>query len=177
VAASDLIEMVPGATHGALMTESTCLPLPGLAAHPLLAPRSPAVDAARRLTGVVFASFLAVHAGELLRVGVFGDLRETEPETTLLLVLPAGFAAGLTRRELEVLGLVVEGCTNHGIARALRIAPRTAAAHVEHILDKLGCESRCAAAVQAVRAGSYIPGALSGGGSGAVSLPPSAPAG
>jgi dihydropteroate synthase len=52
-------------------------------------------------------------------------------------------AAGvLTPRELEVAGLVAEGLSNKAIAAKLVIAQRTAEAHVEHILEKLGFSSR-----------------------------------
>ncbi|WP_431910048.1 ATP-binding protein [Nonomuraea jabiensis] len=48
----------------------------------------------------------------------------------------------LTARERQVAELVAEGMTNKDIAAHLVIAPRTAEAHVEHILTKLGFTSR-----------------------------------
>lgn len=48
----------------------------------------------------------------------------------------------LTRRELEVAGLVAEGLTNQAIASRLAVAPRTAEAHVENIRRKLEVRSR-----------------------------------
>ncbi|MGH3782249.1 MAG: response regulator transcription factor [Pseudonocardiaceae bacterium] len=45
---------------------------------------------------------------------------------------------GLTGRELDVLGLLIEGWSNARIAAALVIAPQAVAANVEHILAKLG---------------------------------------
>ncbi|MFF0743257.1 LuxR C-terminal-related transcriptional regulator [Streptomyces sp. NPDC004111] len=48
----------------------------------------------------------------------------------------------LTRREREVALLVVEGLSNREIAERLVISKRTADAHVEHILAKLGAASR-----------------------------------
>jgi predicted ATPase/DNA-binding NarL/FixJ family response regulator len=48
----------------------------------------------------------------------------------------------LTRREQEIAELVVEGLTNKDIAARLFISQRTAEAHVEHILTKLGFTSR-----------------------------------
>lgn len=48
----------------------------------------------------------------------------------------------LTRREREVAALVAQGLTNREIADRLVISKRTADAHVEHILAKLGLSSR-----------------------------------
>ena len=58
---------------------------------------------------------------------------------------------GLSRRELEVLRLLVDARTDAEIAAALSISRRTASTHVQHIYDKLGVSSRAAAAVIAVR--------------------------
>ncbi len=60
---------------------------------------------------------------------------------------------GLTPREIEVLTLIVSGYTNPQIARILVVSDKTVAKHVEHVLDKLGCASRAAAAAAAVRGG------------------------
>lgn len=48
----------------------------------------------------------------------------------------------LTRRESEIAELVVQGLSNKDIAAALVISQRTAEGHIEHILDKLGFNSR-----------------------------------
>ncbi|MEO3806587.1 LuxR C-terminal-related transcriptional regulator [Nonomuraea sp. B1E8] len=48
----------------------------------------------------------------------------------------------LTRREAEIARLVAQGMSNKEIAAALVIAQRTAEGHVEHILNKLGFNSR-----------------------------------
>ncbi|MFV9456510.1 protein kinase domain-containing protein [Rhodococcus sp. NM-2] len=48
----------------------------------------------------------------------------------------------LTNREREVAALVAEGLTNRQIATRLTISPRTAQGHVEHLLTKLGFNSR-----------------------------------
>jgi DNA-binding CsgD family transcriptional regulator len=50
--------------------------------------------------------------------------------------------ARLTRRELEVAELVAQGLSNKRIAAKLVLAQRTAEAHVENILRKLGFTSR-----------------------------------
>ena len=79
-------------------------------------------------------------------------------------ISPGGDLRGLTPRELEVLGLLVEGYANQEIAQALVVAPRTVAAHLEHILVKLGASSRTLAAVRAERAGLYVPAGTGAGG-------------
>jgi DNA-binding CsgD family transcriptional regulator len=53
---------------------------------------------------------------------------------------------GLTARELEVLRLIAEGCTNRQIAERLFISQKTAGVHVSHILGKLNAENRVQAA-------------------------------
>ena len=44
----------------------------------------------------------------------------------------------LTEREREVLALIAEGRSNHGIAQTLVLSPKTVEAHVGRILAKLG---------------------------------------
>ena len=61
--------------------------------------------------------------------------------------------AGLTAREIEVLGLVAEGRSDRDIADALFIGRRTVTTHVSNIFNKLGVNSRSAAAAYAVRNG------------------------
>jgi DNA-binding CsgD family transcriptional regulator len=48
----------------------------------------------------------------------------------------------LTAREYAVAMLIAEGLTNSELADRLDIAPKTASAHVEHILAKLGVSRR-----------------------------------
>jgi HD-GYP domain-containing protein (c-di-GMP phosphodiesterase class II) len=55
--------------------------------------------------------------------------------------------AGLTAREVEVLGLVARGLSNKEIAQRLFISPKTVRNHVEHIYVKIGVSSRAAAAL------------------------------
>ena len=59
--------------------------------------------------------------------------------------------ANLSARELEVLGLMAEGKSNHEIADALVISPSTVHNHISSILMKLQVENRVQAAVRAVR--------------------------
>lgn len=58
----------------------------------------------------------------------------------------------LSRRETQILSLIAEGLSNPTIAAQLFISPRTVSTHVEHILEKLGCQSRAQGAAIAVRA-------------------------
>jgi NarL family two-component system response regulator LiaR len=54
----------------------------------------------------------------------------------------ADFGQDLTRREQEVLALLIKGLTNAEIAERLIISPATAKVHVSHILSKLEVSSR-----------------------------------
>jgi DNA-binding CsgD family transcriptional regulator/sugar lactone lactonase YvrE len=53
-----------------------------------------------------------------------------------------GRQGALSRREMEVAGLVAEGLTNRAIAERMFIAERTVDGHLEHIREKLGVNSR-----------------------------------
>ena len=55
----------------------------------------------------------------------------------------------LTPREAEVLGWVARGLTNVEIGAALLISPQTVRKHLENIFEKLGVQSRTAAAAYA----------------------------
>lgn len=59
----------------------------------------------------------------------------------------------LTNRELEVLELIVAGCSNAEISEKLYITVGTVKTHVCHILNKLCADDRTQAAVRALRAG------------------------
>jgi non-specific serine/threonine protein kinase len=48
----------------------------------------------------------------------------------------------LTRREWEVARLITQGLSNREVGKALAISERTVDAHVQHILNKLGFNSR-----------------------------------
>lgn len=63
--------------------------------------------------------------------------------------IPAALPSPLTPRETEIAGLVAQGLSNKEIAAALVISRRTAEGHVEHILGKLGFNSRSQIAVWA----------------------------
>jgi DNA-binding NarL/FixJ family response regulator len=61
--------------------------------------------------------------------------------------------SGLTPRESEVLGLVLDGLSSKEIARRLGVSRATARCHVQNILTKLGVYSRTQAAALAAEIG------------------------
>jgi DNA-binding CsgD family transcriptional regulator len=65
----------------------------------------------------------------------------------------AQYTAGLTAREVEVLGLVAQGLTTPQIADQLIISPRTVHAHLRAIYGKLDVTTRSAATRYAVEHG------------------------
>jgi non-specific serine/threonine protein kinase len=85
-----------------------------------------------------------------------GRLLDLEPvlELARLLAAPDAPAStrpagGLTARELEVAQLLARGLRNRQIADALVITDKTAANHVQRVLDKLGVGSRAEIAARA----------------------------
>lgn len=68
------------------------------------------------------------------------------------LTIRAGFDP-LSAREVEVVRLLAEGCSNREISHRLCISANTAANHVRAILQKSGCANRTQAAMCAVRSG------------------------
>jgi DNA-binding CsgD family transcriptional regulator len=157
--------IVRGATAGAiLLRDGSTSALPGLEDHPLLVADSPVVQIARGafLTGHVYRSFMwperdQPRANAHVRLTVLAASELPGFVLGTLLVTPDVDCRGLTPRELQVLGLLVDGRSNQQIARRLAVAPRTVAAHVEHLLEKMEAPTRTVAAVRAEREGCYVP--------------------
>jgi DNA-binding NarL/FixJ family response regulator len=59
--------------------------------------------------------------------------------------------AMLTPRETEVLSWIAKGKTNRDVGEILGMSPRTVNKHLEHVFEKLGVETRAAAAALASR--------------------------
>ena len=112
---------------------------------------------------IVFVSGTRTESGDRVAgLLVGGDdylVKPFDPEELLARVrrlLPAPLADGrmarkLTRRELDVISLLVEGLSQPEIAEKLFISPKTVDKHIEHILAKLGVHSRAQAVARAVR--------------------------
>jgi DNA-binding CsgD family transcriptional regulator len=159
------------ASGGVLVADGTVDVLPGLAMDPLLRSGTTVLKEAHAHihAGHTYTSFLwptrhesAAH----LRVTVIASSATTPTMHQGVVVLsPPTELRGLTSRELEVLGYVVDGCSNQEISHRLVLSPRTVAAHLEHILAKLGSPSRTIAAVRACREGLYVPVSASRDGS------------
>ena len=93
---------------------------------------------------------------------VLKQMKSPEPrssaETITIQRLPSDEAQGLemyplTHRELEVLQLIVDGCSNAQIAEKLYITVGTVKTHVRNILNKLAADDRTQVAVRALRSG------------------------
>jgi two-component system NarL family response regulator len=81
-----------------------------------------------------------------------------EGHTYLPAAVAASLAAQLPRpdlsaREVQVLGLIVQGLPNKQIAYTLNIAEHTVKNHVKNILSKLGVQDRTQAATAAIQRG------------------------
>lgn len=65
--------------------------------------------------------------------------------------------AGLTAREIEVLGLLARGRTNREIAEALVVSIKTVDAHVQHLYAKASVRTRAGATLFAMQRGLLPP--------------------
>ncbi|MEV6844431.1 LuxR C-terminal-related transcriptional regulator [Actinoplanes sp. NPDC051411] len=156
-----LTVLAPGACAAAVVDrEGRTGPVPGLPAHPALRDRSALVRVAQDvlLNRRMPAVFLSPSGDDYLQITAIATPRQPPRSlAALVLVSRPDNLCGLTRRELEVLGFLIEGSSNPHIAAELFITERTVAAHLDHIRAKLRAGSRTVAAVQALRQGLYIP--------------------
>jgi DNA-binding CsgD family transcriptional regulator len=137
--------------------------LPGMPLHPLLTQDSRVVRTAvakltHRRTQTAFLCPDPRRRDDYVRVTAIACPPQAPYYfAALILISPPGDLLGLTRRELEVLGFIIDGRANQYIAHALFITERTVAAHLEHIRAKLDAPTRTVAAVRSLHLALYIP--------------------
>jgi len=123
-------------------------------------------EAAARRSGAAPQALLSARSGRRLtlelhtmndgpQAGTAHDDESAEDDEWLIVATEANDAAviesmmlawRLTAREAEVLHWVARGKTNRDVGDILGASPRTVTKHMEHILQKLGVETRTAAA-------------------------------
>ena len=92
-------------------------------------------------------------AGRAMTLDELLDLSAMPPAAPARAKARVSDNAGLSTREMEVLRLLVAGHSDRQIAETLYISHRTAQGHVGSIFNKLGVNSRTAAATTAIRLG------------------------
>lgn len=122
--------------------------LPGALAEgePLPPPLATIADLGRGIEQVSLRGLTARRAAELSHSLCVVSLAEASEMPD-----PTRMPARLTAREGEVLLWVARGKTNRDIADILGMSPRTVNKHLEHVFEKLGVETRTAAAAAARR--------------------------
>ena len=107
------------------------------------------------------------YAEAALRLGAAGFVLKTAPMAELLGAIRQAAAGGLafgvrprsgdrarlSRRELEVVALVVEGRSNDEIGTALGIGAKTVETHLARLFERFGIASRTELATRALREG------------------------
>lgn len=119
------------------------------------------------VAGYLLKSLDSAELFELLNGVAHGEAAMTRTMAARLLktvaqhaVKPEAGEEALTEREIDVLRLVAQGCSNPQIAQHLNITINTVKVHLRNILDKLQVENRTQAAAYAVRSGLVPPEAL-----------------
>jgi DNA-binding NarL/FixJ family response regulator len=84
---------------------------------------------------------------------VAGSLMRQMAAEPVAHTIVTGQIESLTERELEVLRLLAQGCSNPEIAQRVHLAPGTVRNYVSVILQKLGVADRTQAAVAALQRG------------------------
>lgn len=146
------------------------LPLKSLLAIPLKARKKPlglamapsldrhvifSNDRIRIANDIAKAAALAIDNARLFQGAYPSGAQESENGTMQDIAGKAAqpHTSDLSKRQLEVLRLMVRGLRNKEIAAELFITERTVKAHVSSILDKLGVADRTAAVIVAVKRG------------------------
>jgi two-component system, NarL family, response regulator LiaR len=98
----------------------------------------------RLLSAIAAATEGAIYLDPQIARLVIDNLKPPQPTKNV---------GNLSQRELEVLKLMVDGCTNPEIAEKLYLSPNTVKTHVRGIMNKLAVDDRVQAAVVALRSG------------------------
>ena len=124
-------------------------------------------DGPRPAVVVVTAYDYPQYAEAALRLGASGFVLKTAPIAELLDAIRRAAAGGLafgvrpqasdrarlSRRELDVVGLVIEGRSNDEVAAALGIGAKTVETHLARLFERFGIASRTELATRALREG------------------------
>lgn len=109
-----------------------------------------ALDAGAR--GYLLKSAMELELPVAVRKVAAGEM-VLDPAVAKPAALKGERSAGLTKRELEVLQLLVEGKSNKEIAEALQLSANTVAVHRANIMDALGIHKTAELVVYAIRNG------------------------
>jgi len=110
--------------------------------------------------GIVLKDALAGHLKTAIRTVCSGDywiggkrvvnLVSALHDLMLQATPPQQKTYGLTPRELEVVGCIVEGCSNRDIAKQFTLSEETVKRHLSNIFDKTGVSTRLELALFAI---------------------------
>jgi DNA-binding NarL/FixJ family response regulator len=110
--------------------------------------------------GIVLKDALASHLQTAIRTVHAGDywiggkrvvnLVSALHELMQQAAVPQRKTYGLTPRELEVVGCIVEGCSNRDIAKQFSLSEETVKRHLSNIFDKTGVSKRLELALFAI---------------------------
>lgn len=110
--------------------------------------------------GIVLKDALTDHLQTAIRTVAGGDYwiggRRVVNLVTALhelmqqVAVPQRKSYGLTPRELDVLGCIIEGCTNRDIAKQFSLSEETVKRHLSNIFDKTGVSTRLELALFAI---------------------------
>jgi DNA-binding NarL/FixJ family response regulator len=110
--------------------------------------------------GIVLKDALANHLQTAIRTVVNGDywiggkrvvnLLTALHDLTEQAAVPQHKTYGLTPRELEVVGAIVEGCSNRDIAKQFGLSEETVKRHLSNTFDKTGVSTRLELALFAI---------------------------
>jgi DNA-binding NarL/FixJ family response regulator len=110
--------------------------------------------------GIVLKDALADHLTSAIRAVIGGDywiggkrvvnLVGALHELMQKAAVPDRKTFGLTPREMEVVGCIVEGCSNRDIAKQFTLSEETVKRHLSNIFDKTGVSTRLELAMFAI---------------------------